>query len=92
LNKPCTGIRWFTSISINAQEDKIAQMVLEHHEESKTNEGNSATIKDTGKAADELLSILTAVLLHPIVTSTVVFLLMDLLGFMQYYVYYGWCQ
>jgi hypothetical protein len=68
-------------LALMAREDKIAQTVLEHHEESKTDEGNSATIKDTGKAADELLSTLTAVLLHPIVTSAIVFPLVDLLGF-----------
>ena len=68
-------------LALMAREDKIAQTVLEHHEESKIDEGNSATIKDTGKAADELLSTMTAVLLHPIVTSTVVFPLVDLLGF-----------
>jgi hypothetical protein len=68
-------------LALMAREDKIAQTVLEHHEESKTDEDNPATIKDTGKAADELLSTLTAVLLHPILTSTIVFPLVDLLGF-----------
>jgi hypothetical protein len=68
-------------LALMAREDKIVQTVLEHHEESIAEDDNSATIKDTGKAADELLSTLTAVLLHPILTSTIVFPLVDLLGF-----------
>jgi hypothetical protein len=68
-------------LALMAREDKIAQTVLEHHEESIAEDDSSATIKDTGKAADELLSTLTAVLLHPILTSTIVFPFVDLLGF-----------
>ena len=66
-----------------AREDQIARKVLEHTENMSTKDDDDIYfLEDTGKSADDLVAALTAVLLHPVLTSTVVFPLVDLTGFL----------
>jgi hypothetical protein len=70
-------------LRLMAREDQIARKVLEHTENmSAKDDDDIYFLEDTGKSADDLVAALTAVLLHPVLTSTVVFPLVDLMGFL----------
>lgn len=71
-------------LALMAREDQIARKVLEHTENrsAETNDFDEYFLEDTGKSADDLVAAITAVIMHPVLTSTVVFPILDLTGFL----------
>ena len=67
-------------LALLAREDPVARTVLQQANENLVDPEEE--IKDPGKAMDELLSSLTAVVQHPVLTSTIVFPLVDMMGFL----------
>ena len=70
-------------LALMAREDQIARKVLEHRENMPEEaDDDMCFLEDTGKSADDLVAALTAVILHPVLTSTVVFPIVDLTSFL----------